>query len=122
MILRIIVRRLLFLIVVLFGLSLITFALSHVVPADPARLIAGPRASQEAVQKMRERYHLADPLTTQYVNYLKNVVRGDLGESTATRRTVNEDLRQFLPATIELALVAFVMSVIIGVPLGVLSA
>jgi peptide/nickel transport system permease protein len=122
MIIRIIIRRLFFLILVLFGLSLITFSLSHIVPADPARLVAGPRANQESVQKIRERYGLDDPLTTQYVRYIRNVVTGDLGESTFTRRTVNEDLRQFLPATVELSIIAFFMSIVAGIPLGVLSA
>jgi len=122
MILRIVVRRLLFLILVLFGLSLITFALSHIIPADPARLVAGPRASQESVKKIREHYGLDDPLTTQYIRYVRNVATGDLGDSTSTRRSVNQDLRQFLPATIELSVVAFIISVVVGVPLGVLSA
>src|SRR5438067_506912 len=113
MILRIIVRRLLFLIVVLIGLSLITFALSHIVPADPARLVAGPRANAEAVAKIREHYHLNDPLTSQYVRYVRNVATGNLGDSTSTRRTVNKDIRQFLPATVELSLWAFILSVAI---------
>lgn len=122
MILRIIVRRLLFLILVLFGLSLITFALSHIIPADPARLVAGPRASKASVDKIRERYGLNDPLATQYVNYVTGLLRFDFGDSTSSRRPVSDDLRQYLPATIELSLIAFLLSVVIGVPLGVLSA
>jgi len=122
MILRIVVRRLFFLIFVLFGLSVITFALSHIIPADPARLVAGPRASQATVAQIRERYGFNDPVITQYVHYLQDVVRLDFGDSTSSRRSVNEDLRQYLPATIELAIYAFLISVVIGVPLGVLSA
>jgi peptide/nickel transport system permease protein len=121
-ILRIVVRRLLFLILVLFGLSLITFSLSRIIPGDPARLVAGPRASPESVQKIRDRYHLDDPLITQYLNYMRGIVTLDFGDSTSSRRPVSDDLRQYLPATIELTLYAFLLSVAIGLPLGVISA
>jgi peptide/nickel transport system permease protein len=122
MVLRIVVRRLLFLVLVLFGLSIITFGLSHIIPSDPARLVAGPRASQASVEKIRERYGLNDPLVTQYVRYMKGIVRLDFGDSTSSRRPVSDDVRQYLPATIELSVVAFLLSVIIGLPLGILSA
>lgn len=122
MIVRLIVRRLIFLIFVLFGLSLATFALSRVVPGDPARLQAGPRASASAVEKIREKYGLNDPWPQQYANYLQGLVRFDLGESFSSRRPVVEDLKRYLPATIELSLGAFLISTIIGVPLGVISA
>ena len=122
MLVRLIVRRLLFLVVVLFGLSLVTFTLSHVVPGDPARLMAGPRASKSAVDKIRERYGLNDPLPEQYVNYVAGVLRLDLGDSFTSRRPVKEDLQRYLPATLELGLCAFVLSTLVGVPLGVLSA
>lgn len=121
MLARLIVRRLIFLVFVLFGLSLITFGLSHVVPGDPARLMAGPRASRSAVDKIREKYGLNDPLPVQYVNYVKGIFRGDLGTSFTTRRPVLDDLKRYLPATLELGLVAFVLSTLIGIPLGVLS-
>ncbi|MCC7023281.1 MAG: ABC transporter permease [Thermomicrobiales bacterium] len=121
MIVRLIVRRLIFLVFVLFGLSLITFGLSHVVPGDPARLMAGPRASKTAVAKIREKYGLDDPLPQQYANYIAGLTRGDLGTSFTTRRPVSEDLKRYLPATLELGLVAFVLSSVIGVPLGVIS-
>jgi peptide/nickel transport system permease protein len=122
MILRIIVRRLIFLVFVLFGLSLITFGLSHIIAADPARLMAGPRASRETVELYREQYGFNDPLLNQYVRYLTDVVQLDFGDSTSTRRSVNDDLRQYLPATIELAIIAFFISIAVGIPLGVLSA
>ena len=121
MLIRLIVRRLIFLVFVLFGLSLITFGLSHVVPGDPARLMAGPRASRSAVDKIREKYGLNDPLPQQYIHYLHNLTQGDLGTSFTTRRPVIEDLKRYLPATIELGGVAFILSTIIGIPLGVLS-
>ncbi len=122
MLVRLIVRRLLFLVLVLFGLSLVTFTLSHVVPGDPARLMAGPRASKSAVDKIRERYGLNDPLPEQYVDYVAGVLRLDLGDSFTSRRPVKEDLQRYLPATVELGLFAFVLATLVGVPLGVLSA
>lgn len=121
MLVRLIVRRLFFLVFVLFGLSLITFGLSHIVPGDPARLMAGPRASKSAVAKIREKYGLDDPVPVQYVNYVQGIFRGDLGTSFTTRRPVLDDLKRYLPATIELGLVAFTLSTLIGIPLGVLS-
>jgi peptide/nickel transport system permease protein len=119
---RLIIRRLFFLILVLFGLSLITFTLSHLVPADPARMIAGPRASKSAVEKIREDYGLNDPLPVQYVDYVKGVVQLDFGTSFSSRRPVSEDLSRYLPATIELGLYAFLIATVIGVPLGIASA
>jgi len=121
-ILRLIVRRLFFLIFVLFGLSLMTFSLSRLVAGDPARMIAGPRSSQAQLEVVRERYGLNDPLPVQYVTYVTDALRFDFGESTATRRPVSEDLKRYLPATAELGLAAFVLSTLVGVPLGVLSA
>ncbi len=89
MIARLIIRRMFFLILVLFGLSLITFALSHMVPADPARMIAGPRASKSAVEKIREDYGLNDPLPVQYIDYVKGVIQLDFGTSFSSRRPVS---------------------------------
>jgi peptide/nickel transport system permease protein len=119
---RLIIRRLLFLVLVLFGLSIITFTLSHLVPADPARMIAGPRASKTSVDKIREQYGLNDPLPVQYVNYVDGVLHLDFGKSFSSRRPVSEDLGRYLPATIELGLYAFLISMIVGIPLGVASA
>lgn len=122
MIVRLIVRRLLFLVLVLFGLSVITFTLSRIVPADPARMMAGPRASKATVEKIRERYGLNDPAPVQYVNYVKGVVQLDFGTSFSTRKPVSDDLGRRLPATLELGLWAFVLATVIGLPLGVASA
>lgn len=122
MIVQLIVRRLFFLVFVLLGLSLITFVLSHIVPADPARVIAGPRASPEAVEKIRKEYGLDQPLWRQYVRYLHGLIHLDFGKSLTSRRPVSEDLARYLPATIELALYAMLFAVVLGIPLGVLSA
>lgn len=122
MIVRLIVRRMLFLVLVLFGISLITFTLSHVVPADPARMIAGPRASKSTVEKIRHQYGLDDPAPVQYINYVKGVLRLDFGTSFSSRKPVRDDLERYLPATLELGLYAFFLATVIGVPLGVASA
>jgi peptide/nickel transport system permease protein len=107
---------------VLIGLSLITFTLSHLVPSDPARMIAGPRANARALENIREEYGLNDPLVYQYVTYIRNVVQLDFGDSFTSRRPVRDDLGRYLPATIELGLYAFLFSTLIGIPLGVISA
>ncbi|MCC6313548.1 MAG: ABC transporter permease [Thermomicrobiales bacterium] len=122
MLVRMIVRRLIFLVFVLFGLSVLTFGLSHIVPGDPARLMAGPRASKAAVAKIREKYGLNDPVPIQYIHYVQGVARLDFGDSFTSRRPVRDDLQRYLPATLELGLVAFIISTAVGVPLGVLSA
>jgi peptide/nickel transport system permease protein len=121
-IVRLIVRRLIFLVFVLVGLSLITFTLSHLVPADPARMIAGPRASKSAVEKIRKDYGLDKPVPVQYINYVKGVVQLDFGKSFSSRKPVREDLKRYLPATIELGLYAFLIATAVGIPLGVASA
>ncbi len=115
-------RRLISVIFVLIGLSIITFTLSHIVPADPARLIAGPRASKATVDMIRHEYGLDRPLYDQYLSYVKGVVTLDFGTSLSTLRPVGGDLGRYLPATIELALTAIVVAIIVGIPLGILSA
>jgi peptide/nickel transport system permease protein len=122
MITRLIVRRLLFLILVLFGLSVITFTLSHVVPSDPARMMAGPRANQTTINKIREQYGLNDPVVSQYFHYVVGVMHLDFGTSFSSRKPVRADLGRYLPATIELGFYAFLLSTILGIPLGVISA
>jgi peptide/nickel transport system permease protein len=122
MILYLIVRRLFFLIFVLVALSAVTFTLMYLVPSDPARNIAGPRASPAAVQIIREEYGLDRPVLERYYTYMKGVVRLDLGRSLSSRRPVTDDLRRYLPATMELAFTAFGLALLVGIPLGVVSA
>jgi peptide/nickel transport system permease protein len=122
MILRLIIRRMFFLVFVLLGLSIITFALSHVVPSDPARTIAGPRASKSQVEKIREQYGLNDPVAVQYVEYVKGVVQLDFGTSFTSRKPVRDDMSRYLPATLELGMYAFFFATLLGIPLGVISA
>ena len=115
-------RRLLLMVPVLFGVSLLTFVLSHVVPGDPARMLAGTHAGAAQVQTVRHSYGLDRPLPVQYWLYMSNLLHGDLGTALHTQRSVSDDLRAFLPATLELGLAAMFLAVILGVPLGVLAA
>ncbi len=119
---QLVARRLISVVFVLFGLSIITFGLSHIVPADPARLIAGPRASKSTVQLIRHEYGLDRPLYDQYLTYVKGIFTLDFGTSLSTLRPVRSDLSRYFPATAELALSAIVLAVVIGVPLGIISA
>ncbi|HEY0212462.1 MAG TPA: ABC transporter permease [Paenirhodobacter sp.] len=115
-------RRVLFLILVVFGVSLITFAISHMIPGDPARLLAGDRANDAMVAQIRDKLGLNQPLYVQYGRYIMGLFQGDLGTSIRTGRPVSEDIAAYFPATLELVIVALVLSVALGVPLGVASA
>ena len=119
---RLIVRRFAFLGLVLFGMSIITFTVSHIVPADPIRIIAGQRATKETIEIYRKQYGMDKPLPIQYLVYMKNLLKGDLGESIISRRPVLEDIKDYFPATAELVGFAMVITLMIGIPLGVRSA
>src|SRR5579864_1046095 len=106
----------------LLGLVLMVFAISHVVPSDPARVMAGENAPAEQVEALRHKYGLDLPLPQQFVRYAADVATGNMGTSLFTQRPVAEDLWSRLPATMELALYAIVIAVIVGVPLGVVAA
>jgi peptide/nickel transport system permease protein len=108
--------------IVLIGVSMLIFAIARVIPGDPARIALGPNATAEQVTALRERLHLDQPIVVQYGYFLADLSRGDLGTSLYTNRPVTTDIAEFLPATLELVFVAGLMMVVIGVPLGVLSA
>lgn len=114
-------RRLAASIVVLIGVSVLIFLIARVIPGDPARIALGPMASEEQVAQLRAALFLDRPLIAQYVEFARNLLRGDLGVSLYTNRTVTTDLRQFLPATAELVAAASLLMVVIGIPLGVLA-
>lgn len=116
------VRRLLITIAVLFGLLTLTFALVHVLPGDPARLTAGPGADARTVDTIRRELGLDQPLGTQYLRYLGDVVRGDLGRSYQSRRPVRSELAEVYPKTVVLALTAEAFAAVLGVGLGVAAA
>lgn len=115
-------RRLIGLVAVLAGVSVITFFVSHVVPADPAAAALGDHASDEQIAAFRREYGLDRPLVEQYLIYINGLLHGDLGKSIRTRRPVLDDLRDFFPATFELSLAALLVSLCIGIPAGVWSA
>lgn len=115
-------RRLVLLVFVVIGVTIVTFVISHMIPGDPARLMAGERASRELVENMRQQLGLDRPLYEQYLTYVADLARGDFGISIRTRRPVADDLVRFFPATIELAVTALVFAIAVGIPLGVISA
>jgi peptide/nickel transport system permease protein len=121
---RYIVRRIALLAPMLIGITLLAFVVSHFVPSDPVATGLGERAASdpEIVAAFRARWGLDDPLPTQYLRYLGGLLRGDLGVSISSHRAVADDLRQYLPATVELATTAMLISVALGIPLGVIAA
>jgi len=118
-----ILRRLALLIPVILGVLVLVFIISYIIPADPARAWAGPQAREEQIQALRDRYHLDDPVYMQIYYYLRNLVLDfDLGVSVTSGRPVLKDLQAFFPATFEMAIFAFLLAILIGIPLGVISA
>jgi peptide/nickel transport system permease protein len=117
-----VIRRALQSIFVLLGLSVVIFLISHVMPGDPARMAVGYKAPQWVVDDMRRQMHLDEPLPVQYAYWLGDALRGNFGTSLVTRRAVASDLRQFIPATLELALLAGVIMGVGGISLGIVSA
>jgi len=117
-----ILKRLLSIGVTLIGLSIIVFAVSRVAPGDPARLAAGPDATEEMVQVIQKEFQLDNPLVLQYLHYMKGLIRGDFGRSIRTRHLVWEDIKLFLPATFELVFVSISFSIVFGILFGMLSA
>jgi peptide/nickel transport system permease protein len=120
-----ILRRLMLQIFVLFGLSLLTFVLMFYLPGDPAASLAvssGSALSRDTVEMFRERWGLDRPFHEQYLTYVGNILRGNLGMSLATNRPIVDELRMFFPATLELALAACLIAFVAGVPAGIMSA
>jgi peptide/nickel transport system permease protein len=118
--LSLLTNRLIWFLPTLLGLLVIVFVLSRVVPINPAVLAAGENASIEQVQHLRERFGLDRPLPVQFMLYLRDIARGDLGTSVYTQQPIVNDLASRLPATLELTLVAVLIAALLGIPLGVL--
>lgn len=116
------IRRFLSMIPVLFGLSILIFGIARIIPGDPARLALGPRASDAAVRELRREMGLNDPIPIQYIEYVSGVFDGDMGRSLTTGRNVLADLIYYFPATFELVVVAMLIALVVGIPLGVISA
>lgn len=121
-ILNYIVRRLTYLIPVMFGVTVLVFIISHAIPGDPARMIAGQKASREAVENIRRSHGLDKPLPVQYLRYITGLFKGDLGMSIRNHRPVLDDLKHFLPATLELTLASLCLCLGVGIPIGIISA
>src|SRR6266566_3407874 len=120
--LRYLVRRLLLLVPILLGVSLLIFFWIRALPGSPAESLLGERATPALVQVYRHRYGLDKPVYVQYWSYLKTTASGDLGVSVASRRTVVAEIKARFPATVELAVAAMIFAVSFGVPLGFFAA
>ncbi|MDX5474673.1 MAG: ABC transporter permease [Bacillaceae bacterium] len=118
-----IIRRLLQTIPVMFGVTLAVFLMMHLIPGDPAQIMAGEQADPAQVEQMRKNLGLDDPLHVQYLRYVSNAIQGDLGTSIRTNRSVTDEIftHRFW-ITLELAIVGTVLAVIIGLIAGIISA
>lgn len=117
-----ILRRTLLMAFVILGVVIITFTLSHVVPADPVLALVGDHAPPALVAKVRHEIGLDRPLPGQFELYLTQLLHGNLGTSIADQRPVMQDLKEYLPATIELSTAALLFAIGVGVPTGIISA
>jgi len=120
--LNFLVRRIIYSVFVLLGLSIVIFVIARIMPGDPARMAVGARAPQWVVDRIREQMHLNDPLAVQYGYWLRDALQGDFGLSLVTQRPVTNDIKEFFPASLELVLVAGLLSAVGGIGLGTLSA
>ncbi len=120
--LRYLLRRLVYVGLMLGGLVVITFVISNVTPADPAALAAGPDATPDMVATLRHEYGLDQPLPEQFLHYVLGLARGQLGRSVQTGDAVRDDLAQYLPATLELVILAMGLACVAGIGAGMLSA
>lgn len=120
--LRFTVRRLLLLVPILLGLSILVFLWIRALPGGPAASILGERATPEAIEQVNRQYGLDRPLWVQYWKYVQSLLQGDLGTSIASRRAVTEEIGRRFPATVELAVGAMIFAVAFGIPLGFVAA
>ena len=120
---RYIAKRILMMIPVLLGVILVVFIMNHISDGDPARILAGENASEEAVEAIREELGLNDPLPVQFFNYVKGIVTEfDLGTSYQTKRPVIDELMDRFPTTATLAVLCMIISAVVGIGLGIISA
>lgn len=115
-------KRIAYAVPTVLGLLVLVFIISRVIPADPASLVAGEMATPEQVEALRQQYHFDEPLHVQLVLYLEQLIRGDMGKSLYSGRKVLNDLIDRFPATLELTIVSMFLSILIGVPLGIVAA
>lgn len=118
-----VLKRILFLIPIMLGVSFIVFGLLYLTPGDPARNALGQNASEEAVQELREEMGLNDPFVVQYGRYIKNIVtKGDLGKSYITKIPVVREIFSRAPSTVRLAFFSILLAGVVGIPIGIISA
>jgi ABC-type dipeptide/oligopeptide/nickel transport systems, permease components len=117
-----IVRRILQTIPVLIGVSILVFSMLHIIPGDPAQIMAGESATEEQIENVREQLGLNDPLPVQYFKYVGHIVQGDLGTSIRSGRNVAEEIGSRIWITVELAVYSTILAVFIGIIAGVISA
>lgn len=115
-------RRIVQLIPVLLGMTFIVFLIIRAIPGDPVQVILGQKATKESMEALREALGLNNPWYVQYLDYLKGLITGDLGESIRTRQPISSEIWPYLAATIELALFAMIIAIVIGMNAGILSA
>ncbi len=115
-------RRCLQLIPVLLGMTLIVFLIIRAIPGDPAQVILGQQATKESIAALRQQLGLDNPWYIQYFEYLKGLLTGDLGESLRTKQAIATEIWPYLAATIELALFAMILAIVIGMNAGIISA
>ena len=119
---RYVIKRLLMMIPVLLGVTLLVFIMLEITPGDPARQILGEMATEEMVEELREEMGLNDPFVVRYVRYVWGVIHGDFGDSYMTGRPVFEEVVERFPTSLKLAALGTLIAVLVGVPLGILSA
>jgi peptide/nickel transport system permease protein len=115
-------RKIAVLVGTMIGLAALTFLITNVAPGDPARLVAGPDATNDMVETIRVEYGLNRPLIAQFAIYMGDLFTGDFGRSIVSTRPVLDELIRYVPATLELVLVAMGLGILVGVPFGMLSA
>ena len=120
--LRFVVRRLLLLVPILLGVSLLVFGWIRALPGSPAEALLGEHATPHAIQQIRHQYGLDKPIPVQYWNYVKTLAHGNLGTSITTQRTITYEIGHRFPATVELALAAMFLSILVGIPVGFFAA
>ncbi len=119
---RYIIKRILLLVPVLLGVSILSFSLIHLAPGDPARTIAGEHASPEILQVIQEKYGLDKPFVTQYWIWLRQVLKGDFGRSIVTNERITKEILDRFPATVELTFFSMFIAIAVGAVAGIVSA
>jgi len=117
-----IIKRLLALIPVIIGVALVVFLIIHLIPGDPAQTMLGERATVESIERLRESMGLNQPLYVQFINFFRDLLRGDLGRSVMSNNPVIAEISVRFPATLELSFFAMIFAVVVGIPAGIFAA